>query len=263
MGDVEDYKFRSFTSVLKDADEVESYEFAPLGGAFNKISKPKEKVIKAERAHAKKNSFKISPIVQKHRGIKEQEEIETEQKIVDEVERRVASIQEEAFQKGYDEGVRYGREEVYNQTRAQVEEKLSTLNGMISEVLNDQPRILRNQKKEIYQLVLTLTKWIILRELKGDGRYVERLLDKLITEMQTKANLFVQVRENDFAQMPDVLEVIRKKFGELPNVRVEINHDLESAGMILECDNGIINGSLDEQMKGLEKLFESVLTGER
>jgi len=262
LEEVEEYHFQQFTNVIKDADKVEKYTFAPLGGAFQKNTAQKEKEIFIERKTAAGSGFKISPIVQKHRGIKAQEEQEIEDRIVDEVERRVSLLQEEAYQKGYEEGIRFGREEVYNQTRAQVEEKLAALDQMISDVLSTQYQILRVQKNQLYQLINTLTKWIILRELKNDGKYVERLLEKLIIEMQTKTNLFVQVKESDFAQMPDVLEVIQNKLGGLHNVRTEINHELVGPGLILECENGIINGSFDEQMKGLDKLFEGVLLGE-
>ena len=262
MGEVEDYQFQQFTSVIKDADHVETYNFAPIGGALQRNTPQKEKEIFVERKSAQKTGFKISPIVQKHRGIKAQEEQELEDRINDEVERRVAAIQEEAYQKGYEEGIRYGKEEVYDQTRAQIEEKLSALDQMISDVLSTQHRILRHQKNQLYQLINTLTKWVILRELNTDGKYVERLLEKLITEMQTKSNLFIQVKEADFAGMPEVLEAVQKKMGGLHNVRTEINHDLEGPGLILECENGIINGSFNEQMKGLDKLFEGVLVGD-
>lgn len=262
MGEVEDYQFQQFASVIKDADQVEPYTFAPLGGVLQKNSPQKEKEIFIERKTASQTGFKISPIVQKHRGIKAQEEQEIEDRIAEEVERRVNAIQEEAYQKGYEEGIRYGREEVYDQTRAQIEEKLCALDQMIADVLSTQHQILRQQKNQLYQLVNTLTKWVILRELRTDGKYVERLLEKLINEMQTKSNLFVQVKESDFQGMPEVLEAVQKKLGGLHNVRTEINHDLEGPGLILECENGIINGSFQEQMKGLDKLFEGVLVGD-
>lgn len=262
FGEVEEYEFQQFNKVIKDAGTVEKYTFAPLGGALQKNTPQKEKEIFIERKTATQTGFKISPIVQKHRGIKAQEEQEVEDRIAEEVERRVNAIQDEAYQKGHEEGIRYGREEVYNQTRAQIEDKLSSLDQMIGDVLTTQSRILRHQKNQLYQLINTLTKWVILRELKQDGKYVERLFEKLITEMQTKTNLFVQVKESDFNQMPDVLEVVQTKLGNLHNVRVEINHDLEGPGLILECENGIINGSFNEQMKGLDRLFESVLIGD-
>ena len=109
MGEVEDYQFQQFTSVIKDADQVESYTFSPLGGAQQRNTPQREKEIFVERKTANKTGFKISPIVQKHRGIKAQEEQELEDRIADEVERRVAAIQEEAYQKGYEEGIRYGK----------------------------------------------------------------------------------------------------------------------------------------------------------
>ncbi len=262
MGEIEEYEYRQFTSVIKDAKTVEKFHFPPIGGVLQAASEEHEQIIFHERKTAEGNGFQISPILKKHRGIKAQEEQELENRIEEEVQRRVQAIQEEAYQKGHEEGVRLGREEVYNQSRSEIEEKLMALDEMIASVLMTQEKILSKQKNQLYQLINTLTKWIVLRELKKDGQYIQRLLEKLIAEMQTKTNLFVQVKENDFAAMPDVLDIIQKKLGNLPNVRVEINHALDGPGMILECENGIINGSFEEQMKGLDKLFENVLVGD-
>ena len=129
---------------------------------------------------------------------------------------------------------------------------------MINDVLKTQEDILNSQKKQIYETVKNLTKWIILRELSDDGRYLERLLIKLIKELQTTSKLQVKVNQKYFEDMPDILEVVQSQLGELDSVRVEVDYDIDSPGFIVECENGIINGTLEQQYKALDKLFESV-----
>jgi len=95
--------------------------------------------------------------------------------------------------------------------------------------------------------------------LKEDGAYVERLLEKLLLEMQARQNLLIQVSQNDFKSMPEVLQHVQSRLGELKNVRVEIDSDIHSKGMIIQSDNGIVNATMEEQFKNLDKVFEDVL----
>lgn len=255
---IENYEFKNFSSVANDSDSVENYDFKDLGDLIPRLAKRDGKKAKFERLSAEKKNFNISPIVKEHRGLLKQERDERERKIRDEVERRLDIIREEAFQQGFDEGIEAGKQEIFNQTRAQTEEKLNALVDMINEVLILKEDIINNQKQELYKLIRNLTKWVILRELDGDGEYIPRLLEKLIVEIQTKSNLLLHVDQNSFEGMTDILEVVQEKIGALKNVRVEVDYDINDQGLIIESDNGIINGTLEEQMHSLDKLFESV-----
>lgn len=260
FSDVQEYKFHNFTDEEVDPNEVKVFEFKPLLSNAQAIAKSEfQKIIKDERTHAKNSQFKVNPIVEKFRGLKDQEEMEYQQAVEKEVARRIAEIQDEAYKVGFDEGVNQGREEIFDEMRSVVDQKLENFSEMITDVLKTQEDILSNQKKEIYHLMKNLSKWIILRELKEDGAYIERLLEKLLLETQARQNLLIQVNANDFAAMPEVLAHIQSRLGELKNVRVEIDSQITTRGMIVESDNGIINATMEEQFKSLDKLFEDVL----
>jgi flagellar assembly protein FliH len=260
VSEVQEYKFHNFTDEEMEADKVTLFEFKPLLTSAQTIGKQEfQKIIKDERTHAKNTQFKVNPIVEKYRGLKDQEEQEYQDAVEKEVARRVAEIQDEAFKAGFDEGVNQGREEIFNEMRSAVDEKLENFSMMITEVLKTQEDILSAQKKEMYHLLRNLSKWIVLRELKEDGTYIERLLEKLLLETQARQNLLIQVNSNDFSGMPEVLSHVQARLGELKNVRVEIDSAISSRGIIVESDNGIINATMEEQFKSLDKLFEDVL----
>lgn len=257
---VEEYQFKNFTEIEADADKVTLFEFKPLLNSALSITKNEfQKIIKEERVSAKNNQFKVNPIVEKHRGLKDQEEQEFQQVVEKEVAKRVSEIQDEAFKAGFDEGVNQGREEIFNEMRSVVDQKLDNFSQMVTEVLKTQDEILTKQKKEIYVLLRNLTKWIIIRELKEDGNYIERLLEKLLLEIQARNNLLILVNPHDFGGMTEILDHVQSRLGELKNVRVEIDSAILTSGMIVESDNGIINATMEEQFKSLDKLFEDVL----
>ncbi len=260
VGEVEEYKFNNFTEVDASASEVRNFEFKPLLTNAQALEKSEfQKVIRQEREHARHSNFKVNPIVEKFRGLKDQEDREFLEIIEREVAKKVSEIHDDAFKNGFEEGVNQGREEIFNEMRNAVDQKLDNFSEMINEVLKAQENLLQNQKKEVYILLKNLSKWIITRELKEDGAYVERLLERLLLEMQARQNLLIQVSQNDFAAMPEILTHIQARLGELKNVRVEIDSDIKSKGMVIQSDNGIINATMEEQFKSLDKLFEDVL----
>lgn len=258
--DIQDYKFISFTENEDESGAIKLFEFKPLLTAAQTIEKNEfQKVIRVEREQAKNASFKVNPITEKYRGLRDQEIKEYEDRIEDEVRKRVELIQKEAFEAGFEEGIKQGREEIFDQMRNAVDQKLDDVSQMVTSVLQTHEEIFTNQKVEMYQLLKNLAKWIILRELDEDGKYLERLLERLLLEIQARNNLLIQVNANDFTSMPEVLEHIQKKLGELKNVRIEIDHTVESKGLIIESENGIINATMEEQFKSLDKLFEEVM----
>ena len=221
-GAVEEYQFQSFSE--GGNEKVLNYNFQNLGQFKGKDEKElHQKTIKIERGFATQNQFKINSIVEEHRGLKQQAADEFEARIQDEVEKRVAEISESAFKAGFEEGLSEGRDAIFNELRNEVEKKLEDFNLMINDVIASYEVVFSKQKNEMYALIKNLTKWIILRELDGDGKYVERLLEKLLQEIQVRHNLLIQVSEAHFQHMPEVLEHVQKKLGELKNVRVEID----------------------------------------
>jgi flagellar assembly protein FliH len=257
---VTEYKFASFTDSDVAADVVRNFEFKPLFDKAQTIGRSDfQKTIKIERNNAQKSQFKVSSLVEEHRGLKDQAEAEYEARVQAEVELRVQAIQEEAFKSGFEEGITQGRAEIFDEMRNVVDQKLDNFSQMVTDVLKTQEAILDLQKKEIYGLIKNLTKWIILRELKDDGLYVERLFEKLLVEIQARSNLLVLVNEDRFKAMPEILEHVGVKLGQLKNVRVEIDSSVDSQGMVIESDNGIINATMAEQFQSLDKLFEDLL----
>lgn len=257
-------EFRDAKSVLKfnENKKVKNFNFQQLKETLGAHEQDYESMLEQERNDAKNSGFKIASIVRKHRGIKRKEQENEERIINEEVQKRYLEVKNEAYALGYEEGVKKGQAEVFEQTIKSVEEKLLVLSEMINEVLAQKNEILSRQRIEIYTMVRNLTKWVILRELEGDGEYLSRLLEKLVTELQTKNNIFIQVSSKQFDKMPEVLEIVQKKLGEFKNYRVEVDYDINDQGLVVDSDNGIIVGTLEQQFESIDKLFKSLGVGD-
>ena len=214
-------------------------------------------ILEKERALAEKNNFEIHPVVKEKRGIRNQERAVKEEAIESEIQKRLEKIQEEAFREGYEEGKNKGRNDVYEQTKIEAGEKLERLGELVDEVLKSKISLIREEKKQIYNLIQTLAKWVILRELKNDGDYLKRLLDGLAQEVEDNSEVLVYVDQESFNNMPEFIDYAKEKLSDFKNVKVEADQNMEGTGIVICSESEIISGTLSDQFKSLDKLFYS------
>ena len=259
---VQEYKFLDFSGQEFNNDtEVRTYGMNKLDSLTVSSEDKRDKLIRAERSFAHESGFRISSIVKSHRGTQQQEEQEYEERVRADVELQMTGIREKAFKKGHEEGIEQGRKEVYEKMREISEEKLDQLREIIGALMNEKEDLLRKEKEDVYNLVKNLTKWIILRELEEDNDYIRRLIEKLVSEIGNNQKVLVQVSQNQFERIPEILEFIQEFAGRIDNVRVEVDYDISDKGVVIETENGIIKGTLEEQFVALDRLFENAGLG--
>ena len=215
-------------------------------------------VIKKELLDSRKNQFDILPLVEHYRGIKEQAKKEHQNKVESDIAEKVSQFKERAYEEGFNKGIQEGICSNQEKLKKEVEAKLEDLAQYIEDVKSEYDDLLLSQRHKIYRLINVLTKWVILRELKNDGKYVERLLEKIILEVNTRSNLLLKVGQDNFEKIPGVLDFFENRFKGIKNTRVEVIHDnseLSKKGMILESDNGILDGTFKTQFKNLDRLL--------
>ena len=236
------FKLDDFDS--RDTEEASQYSFVPI----SKKENPSHNI-------SNENQFEVLPIVKEYNRIKEFEEDKKQRKIQDAVKDTVKSIEKEVREKGYKDGFEKGKDEALENNQEILEEKMENLTSMIKEIASLKQNILSTQKKEIYELINVLVRWIVLKELSQDDQYIERLLERLILELHERDNLLIRINKKEYDRMPEVLKIMEEKVGDLTNVRIRIEQSDDFSGIILESENGIMDGSLDQQLKNLDKIF--------
>jgi len=230
--------------------KVEDLDIAP--------SAAEEKERQVQRQTAKAQQFKIAPLVMEYRGFQQQEEQEYQNKVNHDVQQRLIALEEEARQRGYQEGLAQGKKEVFEQMRTSAEEKMAALTEMVNSILPHKMELMREQKNQICALIKHLTRWVILRELKDDDQYLGRLVEAAALELlQGNDHLTVRIREADYGRLESLIPILQEK---LPQVifKAEIDANLKGEGIIIESENGIINASVDEQLQAIDRLFANL-----
>ena len=268
---IRDFEFDSFDNAgiikcktdhqVKDNPLIKKYDEKEFLNCKENEKDQLSSIIKKERIDAKKNQFNILPIVEYYRGIKEQEQIEYDNKVKQVVAEKIYKYKDKAYQDAWVKGHEDGMKSMQSKLQEELKLKVDDLAKYIENIKSEHGQLLATQKQKIYKLVKTLTKWVILRELKDDGKYLERLLEKLILELNSSSNLLLKIGQENFEKISGVLEVFESKFEGIKNTRLEIIQDeneLSKNGIILESDNEILDASFKTQFKNLDRIFEQL-----
>jgi flagellar assembly protein FliH len=256
--DIKTFKFSDLqgTHVVTHA-RPEDFSFKELTGEVFKKEKISEEALRVERGHEQQSSFRIDDRVRSSRGLAGQEQTDIENRIQQEVQRRL----DEAYQAAYNEGLELGRQQGQAEAKSEYEEQLaariSEFEEVISAVKNQADTLAIANRQEMQDFIKRFTKWIILKEIDPKV-YLERLLEKLILELNARRNLIIKVGKSNLQHMPEVMQAVESKLGQLINTRVEIVPELQHPGIILEAESGLIDGSLESVFLSIDRIFEQV-----
>ncbi len=260
--EIKPFQFSALESThVVSSNSFQPFEFQALAGDAGTKDRVSQEDIRSERKFAKKNNFKIDAVVSDSRGISGQEQNDLELQIRDEVQRRLEAAYDAAYQEGLEKGRGEGRASAEAEFRTQLEQQVEEMATSVGAIRGQAAAIVDANRAEIYEFVKRFTKWILLREI-DEKAYLETLLEKLILELNARKNLIIKVGRANFARMPEVIAVVEGRLGQLSNVRVEIVPELEHPGIILEAENGLIDGSLEGVFGNIDKIFEQVLGAE-
>jgi flagellar assembly protein FliH len=237
------------------------FSFATIVGESVNRTEITDDQIRVERSFAQKHNFKIDEIVKESRGLSRQEKNDLETRIEQEVKRRTEEAYNLAYKEGRELGIKEGQELAHQEYMQELNNRLEEIGQIVAGVQGQTDRILEKNRAEVYEFLKRFTKWIILKEI-DEKVYLSGLLEKLILELNARKNLIIKVGKSNFSQMPEVIQAVESKLGHLVNTRVEIVPELNYPGIILEAENGLIDGSLEGVFQNMDKIFEQVLKNE-
>jgi flagellar assembly protein FliH len=238
--------------------QFQSFSFKDLKGEVFNADKPSDDLIRQERGYEQKNNFKIDGVVRDLRGISKQEQTDQEKKIEIEVRKRLETAYQEAYLEGLEKGRLEGEARAFTEFQEEMQLKVVEFEDVILQVKAQTTGLIEQNKTEVYEFIKRFSKWILMKEI-NEKVYLEALLEKLILELNARKNLTIKIGQSSFKDMPDVIKTVEAKLGQLQNVRVEVVPEIVHPGIILESENGLIDGSLEGVFQNIDRIFEQVV----
>ncbi|MGE4234029.1 MAG: FliH/SctL family protein [Bacteriovoracia bacterium] len=206
--------------------------------------------------HSTKNSrFRISELTRGPLSVDEEEE----QRIVSEVESRLnkkldelrKEVSDQAQLDGLEEGKKIAREEVF----AEAKPDLERLQGLIKQFESMSKDVFKANEEFLIRLVYRIAKLVILKEISEDKDYIKRLVENILERLGTKENIKVFVSPKEYSTVQNLKHDLAQTLGELKNITIEVDSQIESAGCRLETDFGEVDARIEVQIDSIAKAF--------
>ncbi len=258
--EIRPFSFNALEGAPAAGEGWKEFRLPELGGDGPRSGRPSPKIIRAEREAASRAQFQMDSLVRDLRGLSAQEKDDLESRIGAEVEKKLQLMREDAYRQGLEAGRAEGAAAALDEGRAAQEAQYAEMTTLVNSVREQCAAQVEAYRNEVLEAAKRLVKWMVLKEIHADQDYLGRLLEKLILEMGQRHNLLVRANPDDFASMPGVLAELEKRLGALTNVRLEPDPEMKGRGLVVESENGIIDGTPDAMFQTLDKLFASLET---
>jgi flagellar assembly protein FliH len=202
---------------------------------------------------AKDRKFHLHQHTKKSLSVQDEELRVIREMVNQEVQEVSGAAQKEGFQQGYEEGVRQGREAAYAEIKAHGESQLAQIKNFLNAAESAKFEIYKTNEKILMQLIFRLSKMILLRELKQDRQYLERLVESLIKEAHPKEYLVIRVHPDDLEVIQILEPEIKTTLQHLNQIKIETSLQVPVGGCHVETVWIHIESEIETQLKSIEK----------
>lgn len=240
---------------ILDKDDAESKVIDYTPREFpNTISEAAYKFVKFQAANDN-NDFKIDRIVSATTGISELERVSMSERVEVEALVRLKSMQEEAYQQGYDLGRDEGQESAYLEKTAELSQSLTRIDSMIQSLVNLKGQLVKQNEASLMELVFKIASKIAMSEVARDPELILTVLQQAAAEAQDEESILIRLAQSDLEFIDSIKARLGQEFEFLRRAKLETSEEIQSGGCVLITNFGQVDATIE---KRLEKVWQSV-----
>ncbi|MGQ9652888.1 MAG: FliH/SctL family protein [Thermodesulfobacteriota bacterium] len=172
-----------------------------------------------------------------------------------ESESKREEIEREAFEKGFAQGERAGRE----MAERSAETALRSL-GQAADLLCDATgERFEETVVEIVRLATAVARKVLQKEVSLDPAVVTRTVRAALSKGHVRGDIVIKVNPMDRDIITDLRPEILREMQEIRSLRVEGDEAVERGGAMIECAMGELDLRLERQLQEVEMAFERML----
>lgn len=161
-------------------------------------------------------------------------------------------LRREAADKGLAEGEAKAKTRQAEVERTQSEQLAKVLSGL----QNQAKAVWSAQKKDIVALVrLAVEKTLAIELSERRQEILANLLDESLELLEARRRLTVKVRPEDAGLVEKLLTAAKENHPELSGWRVKASPELAAGGLIVECDEGMVDNAVTSRFTEIEAVF--------
>jgi len=169
---------------------------------------------------------------------------------------RLARLEKEAYEKGFEQGQKDGMA----LEQRQMEERGKQLSALIDALGRLREQIYAETEGELIKLSLAIAKKIIRSEIRAGNHVIEETIRSAMKPLVDRSHVRVRISPAD---MEEVTRLVPELAAGAQAGRLQIVEDsaIERGGCILETGFGSVNAGIEDQLSVVEKELDRCLAG--
>ncbi|MDH5657282.1 MAG: flagellar assembly protein FliH [Spirochaetia bacterium] len=210
--------------------------------AFQMIQDAKEK-IKLDEESSRARSDQIL----------ERAKMEVE-RMIKEAEMKVAEIEHEAYQKGYDAG----REVGFKKGQGEVRRLIDRLGTIVGKAIDIREEIIQASEKQMVEMILIIARKVIKDEIIERKEIVLNNIREALKRIKDRDRVDIRVNFSDLELTTSHKDELIKLMESLRKVNIYEDSRVDRGGVIIETDVGAIDARISTQLKEIEEAIRNV-----
>lgn len=233
---------------IEDIQENGRHDYSAVKAKYGPLAaSDPDRVAKSQ----KDRRFVLNSLLRDPLSVEQEERRAIEESVRD----RVSALTDEAkslgYNEGFKEGLQKGHEEALQRFRVENSPKVEQLDLMIKSAEAAKNEIFKANERFLIELIFSIAKKMILKELNIDKEYLIRLANELIHRVGVRENIKLTIHPDD-AEILEALEHgIKQNYSQLENLNIDISNQASRGGCRIESEWNVIDAKIDAQLEAI------------
>jgi len=170
--------------------------------------------------------------------------------LIADAQARVTQIEMQAHDGGFERGMTDGRASA----KAEMDEMLETMRGLIEMARIERHKIIEGAEPEIIRLATAIAERILHKHVAVDASTVHDMTRNAITRIVSRENVTVRVNPADIESMRENREQLMM-FNDIEHLRLIEDQRVDRGGVVIETEAGTIDAKVSTQLREVRRLL--------
>ncbi len=173
--------------------------------------------------------------------------------LIEDARDEVEQIEQEAYDKGFQAGIKKAYEENREEGTRKLVPAIDAFEMSVKELTAARTLTYKNCEAELMELLNTLSKRIIHRELSRSNEFILDVIREALKELTQQEKITIRLNSADLEYAESFKPELFKELRNVKSLSFESDDSLERGGCVIETNFGEIDSTVDSKIIELEK----------
>lgn len=169
----------------------------------------------------------------------------------------------EAYQKGFNDGLAKGsidgEKNGFERASKKLEPLLDSLRDALLQLKNLRTETYHRIEKDVVELALAIARKVVCREIEMDREVVLWVAREALARIEDPGQIRIKMNPEDLQFINENSGNLSEVLGNIDNVFLEAEENIQSGGCIIETNSGEIDARIENQIQAVEESFRKAI----